>query len=213
MPDLEHLHLSYNSKVSLEPLRSCLRLQSLTIGSVASGRREKCAGPSPLATLKQLRRLTIASASSMQVLKGLVHLEELDVVGTVKDISPLASLTRLRVLKIRGLPVTSVQALTRLVALERLEMHIAPVADLEPLETLTRLTRLSLFVDKVATEFGFLPHLVALEELDLTGVHVDSVAKCAGLPQLKRLRVSHSVEVVRALRSLPRVKDIDVQFA
>ena len=120
---------------------------------------------------------------------------------------------KLRVLKMENLrSLTSVEGLTNLAELEELEMLGSNVADLWSLGTLTKLKRLSLSGSSVATtDCDFITRLAALEEVRLC-IPLDSVAMCAGLAKLKRLRVRHSIAMVHSFRSLSRAQDIDITF-
>ena len=213
---LQQLHLPRSFDLSLAPLRSCLRLPSLTIAIVEIGLDRPNGERLEVASLVQLRHLLVGGGGvdTLRPLEKLIQMEELTIAsGRASDVAPLAKMRQLRALTLTGLPLTSVQALTNLVALDRVVLEAINVADLRPLGTLTQLTQLTLNANDVATDFDFVRHSVALEELELMGnALLTSVALCADLLQLKALRVSHNAEMVRSLRALPQAKGMDIQI-
>lgn len=141
----------------LEPLRSLIRLESLTLGNprLHVPRRMLYSSPEPLhldigpieqlSSLRQLRlhRLRLPSA---KVLAELVNLEELVLDGCVfgDRLREFPELPRLELLSLAGCELADLRPLAALPRLRALDLDEAKVSHLEPLLACPALEQLSL---------------------------------------------------------------------
>lgn len=175
--NLEKFRASLNPIESLEPLKSCTKLDEIVIDNInindyyqdfAYDVLEGYKGTndlSPLAGLTSLRLLNlngnkITDISALKNLKNLTYIEMTD--NNISDLSPLAGLTKL----------------------ETLYLNTNQIVDITPLAGLTNLVDLDLWINKIH-DISAISSLTNLEFIDIENNYIGDPAPLANLTKLQ----------------------------
>lgn len=158
--DLQHLELSVNYVIRLNPLAELTQLEHLNL------------------TLNRF-------ITDITPLAGLTKLVHLDVSGTeVDDLTVLASLSELESLSVGGTTrLSDISHLAGLTKLRRLEVSHSAIADLSPLADLTALQVLAM-PSNLIDDISVLTDLAELEILVLSSNLIEDISALAGLTKL-----------------------------
>ena len=174
MPHLEHLeaHRLVDFEGSLAPLQHCKNLQTLCVGQTDGD-------VTPLAELVALTEFGFAGLLAR--LQQLVRLEKLELVGFKVD--------DVYMLRLCEDTAFDLEVLLALPAQRELALTAVQLKDLPLLAQLSQLARLDVSGNGAAKSFAFLRNLTALEYLNVSSTTLRDVSVCAGMSQLKELRI------------------------
>lgn len=154
-----------------------------------------------------LRRLGVTSLR-LRSFDGVRHvtgtLEELHMGDTLRPVSiaPMGGLRQLTALGLNG-PLRDVGTIGQLTAIENLQLRSVTLPDLSPLLPMRRLRVLYIGLGGTS-DLSLLPHLAALEELELWRIRgLRDVSMLAAIPRLRSLRL----ESMSAVSELPSFAD------
>eukprot|EP00877_Chromochloris_zofingiensis_P014127 jgi/Chrzof1/8969/Cz03g31110.t1 len=220
--DLQHLELPKLSREhSLQSLSGLTKLTSLNIRKYVEpaepGRHRALAALSYLSALTALQSLTLnylqpssvepmselsllthlslraAAAQDLTPLSSLVQLVLLDLhASTAKRLEPLCNLRQLRHLDLSSSETTSLTALSGLMHLSQLLIASSRARSVSPLSGLCKLRLLDISLNKYASEWDALGHLLALRRLYVSGYQQ------AGVQRLQRALIKSTTQAFAA---------------
>lgn len=195
--------------------RELLKLEELTIQSIAGINTKGVENIEPLASLINLRSLSLSGndIKDIRALSNLTSLTHLDLANNqISDISPLASLTKLEGLGLSKNKISDLRPLSSLKSIKELGIDSNLVDDLRPISDLANLEGLSLYSNKV-TDLSPLSGLVNLRMLFLDGLDLNdqSLMSLEALTELAWLSLSaNHIKQLNSLSSLSNLKILNL---
>lgn len=183
--NLDELHISEYTGSDSSVISSFTNLSFLELG-----RAENIKDFSFVSKFTKLKRLFLSESyvSSLEPLKNLTNLTELDISGDFSDLTPLHALTNLTRLGARG-----------------------DFSDLTPLKDLTKLRTLTLSSDNLS-DLSPIKNLSVLNFIYLTACSLKNIAPLSNLKALSWVSIGccNSIENYAPLKDLPKLKNLTV---
>ncbi len=183
--NLEKLHISEYTGSDVSVIAKFTNLNELELG-----RAENIKDVSFLSSFTQLKRLILpmSRVSSLEPLKNLTNLTELDISGDFSDLTPLNDLTNLTYLAARG-----------------------DFSDLTPLKDLTKLRTLTLSSDNLS-DLSPIKNLSVLNFIYLTACSLKNIAPLSNLKTLSWVSIGccNSIENYAPLKDLSNLTHLSV---
>ncbi len=194
---------------SLVGLESCKNLQVLFLSL------QNISDISPLATLTNLKELSLNQnrlIKDISPLANLTELEYLDIFGNlIKDLSPLANLIKLKYLNLRyNEEINDISALKNMTQLVDLKMAAASITDLAPLNNLTKL-QILWFTNCGVEDISPLSSLTNIVDLKLSFANIIDISPLARMEKLEWLALEkNKISNLSPLQNLTKLRYVRV---